>query len=226
MKAHYKIYVINLDRSKDRLEKMKIQFRELGLSFERVAAVDGSKLDEAQYHSENTFYKALQPNEMACYLSHVKCWHRILEDGVEHGIILEDDVAVDEHFASIIKKLSNESEKRDLDFVKFSHNKIHRKKATGHVPLTDNNHLTKLSPLPVGTLGQWVSNKAARELTAHHAIPKQPIDVFLRNEWLFSFTIYNVFPNIVRTAPGTVSTIAQDRTRSSSIQGIKKPFGS
>jgi glycosyl transferase family 25 len=35
------VYVINLDRSQDRLEKISLQLQELDFPFQRISAVDG-----------------------------------------------------------------------------------------------------------------------------------------------------------------------------------------
>ena len=43
-----KAYLINLDRSPERLAHFSAQARRAGLAFERIAAVDGRTLDEAQ----------------------------------------------------------------------------------------------------------------------------------------------------------------------------------
>lgn len=38
------VYLVNMDRSKERLEIMSQRLAALGINFERVPAVDGSKL--------------------------------------------------------------------------------------------------------------------------------------------------------------------------------------
>ena len=37
------MYLINLDRRKDRLSNMRLIFNELGVQFKRIAAIDGAK---------------------------------------------------------------------------------------------------------------------------------------------------------------------------------------
>ncbi|WP_206514723.1 glycosyltransferase family 25 protein, partial [Xanthomonas euvesicatoria] len=43
-----KSYLINMQRSGDRLQAMATRFQALGLPFERIAAVDGATLTPAQ----------------------------------------------------------------------------------------------------------------------------------------------------------------------------------
>lgn len=44
----FKIFVINLNESTERLERLKSEFERIGLDFERIPAVDGRKLSENQ----------------------------------------------------------------------------------------------------------------------------------------------------------------------------------
>jgi glycosyl transferase, family 25 len=46
MSARMKVFVINLDRSPDRLARIQIQSDQLGFDFERVRAVDGRTMSE------------------------------------------------------------------------------------------------------------------------------------------------------------------------------------
>ena len=42
-------YLINLDRSQDRLEYSKLEFERYGMDFTRIQAIDGLDLDIADY---------------------------------------------------------------------------------------------------------------------------------------------------------------------------------
>ncbi len=75
-----KVVVINLDRRKDRLEKVDAQLQELGITYERFSAVDAKALD-------------IDPIQ-ACKQSHI----RVLEDSVGKTLILEDDAYFMEGF--------------------------------------------------------------------------------------------------------------------------------
>jgi GR25 family glycosyltransferase involved in LPS biosynthesis len=75
-----KVVVINLDRRKDRLEKVDTQLQELGITYERFSAVDAKAL-------------GIDPIQ-ACKQSHI----RVLEDSVGKTLILEDDAYFMEGF--------------------------------------------------------------------------------------------------------------------------------
>jgi GR25 family glycosyltransferase involved in LPS biosynthesis len=75
-----KVVVINLDRRKDRLEKIDAQLQELGITYERFNAVDAKALD-------------IDPIQ-ACKQSHLQ----VLEKSVGKTLILEDDAYFMENF--------------------------------------------------------------------------------------------------------------------------------
>ena len=88
-------YVINLDRSPDRLEHFRLQAAKEGLEFQRIPAVDGSRLDKFTMDrllSISSGYRRPSPGEMGCYLSHRKAWTQLLHDKFSCGFIAEDDV--------------------------------------------------------------------------------------------------------------------------------------
>jgi len=75
-----KVVVINLDRRKDRLEKVDAQLQELGITYERFSAIDAKALD-------------IDPIQ-ACKQSHLQ----VLEESVGKTLILEDDAYFMEGF--------------------------------------------------------------------------------------------------------------------------------
>lgn len=97
-----KILLINLDRSKDRLEEQNIQFKRLGLTFERLSAVSIHDFSEADY--KKMAFGAQRPmkqSELACFLSHKKAWEYVLKLK-EPCVILEDDAVLVKDFNKIL----------------------------------------------------------------------------------------------------------------------------
>jgi glycosyl transferase family 25 len=88
------IYYLNLDHRTDRRTFIERELRLCGLEGERVAAVEPADLDpkllEAQ--SRRPSGQALAATELACTMSHRKAWQRMLDRGLPHSLILEDDV--------------------------------------------------------------------------------------------------------------------------------------
>lgn len=82
------VYLINLDRRGDRLQAIQKTFDRIGLSFIRIAAVDGMLMSQ----DERDWVYSLTPGEIGCYLSHKKCIELIAASQNEYGVVLEDDV--------------------------------------------------------------------------------------------------------------------------------------
>lgn len=94
------IYLINLDRSSDRLAHAEKEFAQKQLSFERFSAIDGKTLSEehiATIHANQKWFMPLLPNEIACYMSHMDVLrHFVSHSDNEYALICEDDIILDD----------------------------------------------------------------------------------------------------------------------------------
>ena len=70
-----KTYVINLNRSPERLEFMSNQLSHANISFEKIEAIDGKLFDFTNYYDEKLSQKLngilFSPGEKGCALSHI-----------------------------------------------------------------------------------------------------------------------------------------------------------
>lgn len=106
------IFVINLDRSADRMQAMAKRLDAQGLTYERFSGCDASKI-------EREFLAARYPNFLepfdrrkslaepllggiGCYISHVEASKLILERGLEAACIMEDDAEFDDGFSLFV----------------------------------------------------------------------------------------------------------------------------
>ena len=97
-----KAYLINLDRSPDRLAEADAQLRAAGVDYERVSAIDGRALGWAGLRGRvSRFRFALvhgrgpSPGMAASTLSHHEAFRRLLASGEGAALVLEDDVRLD-----------------------------------------------------------------------------------------------------------------------------------
>jgi len=91
------LYVINLDRSTDRLEHIRTVFGAFDLAFTRVAAIDGANLSEEEFAllaRKCQWYKALTRAEVGCLLSHRRCLHLAMRSEAPYTAIFEDDITL------------------------------------------------------------------------------------------------------------------------------------
>lgn len=87
-----RVYVINLDRHRDRLIHMQAELD--GIAFERIPAIDGSKNPPT--------VKGLTRFELACLESHRTAWREFLAGAESHACFLEDDLHVRPGFAALL----------------------------------------------------------------------------------------------------------------------------
>jgi glycosyl transferase family 25 len=95
-----RLYLINLARRPDRLTAMLRQAVPLGLSLERVEAVDAAREDPGAvdgWFAPDSVNAGgplgeIPRGDKACLLSHRRAWELFLAGGDGHGVFLEDDV--------------------------------------------------------------------------------------------------------------------------------------
>ena len=90
----HETYLINLKQSTDRLMTMQGFLSQFGVDYERVEAVDAKVLPDEIYATVTApnieYPHQLRPGEIACFLSHRKCWQKLIESDKDWGLILED----------------------------------------------------------------------------------------------------------------------------------------
>ena len=114
----FKVFVINLDKSTERLERLKSEFERIGLDFERIPAVDGRKLSDNQilkhyspeFNRKNYFVPLSKP-EIGLYMSHLRACEKIISEKLDFGIILEDDIVLKDGFQVIPQVLGSLNKK-------------------------------------------------------------------------------------------------------------------
>lgn len=118
-------YVINLADNTARLKAVTQALDAQGIGFERIDAVNGWKLSEAEiakaYDASRNASEGRQPlvpAEIGCYLSHIAAWRRIASGEADGGFIFEDDFAATDALSSVMSALSDD-ERGDWDMVKL-----------------------------------------------------------------------------------------------------------
>ena len=103
------IIVINLDRSIDRRKSIESQMKKHSLDFEFFKAVDKNALSESQmaaYDREEAlkdFGSELTTGEIACALSHIGVWDKMVRENIPKAIIFEDDIVINDDTVEIFK---------------------------------------------------------------------------------------------------------------------------
>lgn len=122
-KQNIPILLLNLKRDQNRRLFMQEQLHALNVDYEIVEGIDGRQLSEkdlssySQWAAINSCGRKLSGGEIGCALSHAKIWEKVVKEGMEEALVLEDDVKLS---PSILKVLENKSKfPSDYEFINF-----------------------------------------------------------------------------------------------------------
>ena len=203
-------YLINLDGSDERLAAATAQLQEHGITFERIAAVDGRKfiVDELPNYDKSRALRYmgrdLVGGEFGCYMSHMKCAEAFLASDAEITIVLEDDMQCQGNFLpAILEAVQWLQSNGRADWQVFNFGNQKMKLATALLPLTSTPScsLQHAHYFPMTTTGVVWSRAGAtaflRETQAHGIFA--PVDNFLRYWQTRTNKGYCFWPPLVST---------------------------
>ena len=215
------IFIINLDRSPERMAASERLMSEAGLTFERVPACDWRSLSQADIHRyvscrpPRFAKRPVQPVEVACFLSHLTIWQRIAVGNSPGAFVFEDDFELASRCSEILSLIS--SRKPDWDMLKLYSNKA--KTLTESAPLIGNYRVGNSKKLPMATLAYAITKPAAGRL-ANMAIPiGRPVDLFLKHWWEHSLCIKVMMPPPVQRRSDHLATSEIDPVRNKMARG-------
>ncbi|MEL6504015.1 MAG: glycosyltransferase family 25 protein [Pseudomonadota bacterium] len=215
-------FVINLDRSPDRLAVQRDQFDRLGLTFTRVPAVDGKTLLPDLKGLNRRGYdfrhgKSIHPNELGCYLSHYRAIETFMASGADHGVILEDDAGLTDDAPAVLCALIDAAQAWDVVNLNGRHKGQpvrQRKLSTGH-------DLVCYLFRRTGSAGYLINRKAGAAYLEKLLPMKVPYDHEYDRAWVYGFRYRGVQPVIVEGMTGAESTIGYETAPPGS--NVKKP---
>ncbi|CAG4943098.1 unnamed protein product [Colias eurytheme] len=199
------IFMINLERRKERRLLMEASFKELGLNVTLFKAIDGKKMsneDVLKYNIkllpnyEDPYHKRpMKAGEIGCFLSHYEIWKKIVENNYETALILEDDIHFVPFFRQKFLRMLDEIKDIEWDLVY-----IGRKILLDSEEQRVTQHTTR--PLySYWTLGYVLRLSGARKLIDAEPLAKLlPVDEYLpimfdehpTHEWSKHFPVRNL----------------------------------
>ncbi|MEQ9945037.1 glycosyltransferase family 25 protein [Pectobacterium aroidearum] len=108
-----KVFVINLEKDKEKKTKIESECRKAGLDYEIISAVDGKALNDNELKSKTHPISAnyLSKGEIGCVLSHQKIYKKIIDANIDYALILEDDVELSQEINPFLKDFLNSKNK-------------------------------------------------------------------------------------------------------------------
>lgn len=216
------VYVLNLDRSPDRLVAVQRSAAEFGIEVIRVAAVDGSALTPQQEAEidmrrfERFCGKKVLAAEIGCYLSHLKALEIIADGADDFAVIIEDDVQFTSDFAAFLSDLGGT---KGWDLVKLVNHRT-----SGFIKYLSMGENFALGRCLHGSLGSSaayaVRREAAKNLLKSLRPMVVPVDVELERGWANGAAVFTTDKPVVRLS-AVASTIV---VRNVSYKAMKFPF--
>jgi glycosyl transferase family 25 len=163
------ILLINLARRADRLAWMKAQLAEQGLAFRRIEAVDG-----AGFPPMADFRGPMTNGEIACHLSHRRCWELLVKSGEAYALVLEDDLVLSPRTATILARPDLVPDGADLVRLETRRNEIGIRGAS-HT-LDGDVSVHRMVTAHLGAAAYILSRSCAERLLAMDLSESTPVD--------------------------------------------------
>jgi glycosyl transferase family 25 len=189
------IFVINLDRSPERLAFMRAQADRIGLKFERVSGIDGARalpqwLSSRFLSETGEIRSRMSSGEVGCYASHLVTFAAMIERKIKAAVVLEDDVTLDADFLRAAQA-AIAAAPEGWDCIHLSTR--FKNPCFPVADLEGQRKLVRFSRMPAGSAAYAISFEGASKLLAP-GLRTRPFDMEFRYAWLADLDIFGVYP--------------------------------
>ena len=219
-----RIYVINLDRSRERWERLREQAVRYDLNVVRVAAIDGAKIpegDRIDFQPQQFVYhngRKLLAGEYGCYRSHLLALQQFIDSGDKMAIIMEDDVELNERL--VPRALSAMDSVCGARLVKLVNHRL-----VGFKPMSEtaeNDTVGRCMHGPQGSAACYIVNRAAAKRLLVTLKPMLlPYDVALERGWSTGVETFATLENLADFSPHRADTTIGKRVH---YRAVKRHF--
>jgi glycosyl transferase family 25 len=210
-----KLIIINLEKSKERLNRISNSLNKLKLSFERFNAIDGYSLTHEEIQNNTTFIGRnflCNRGIIGCSLSHLNIWKKFIESEDELICICEDDSQFNENFKIIYDNIHNIYQKLNFDFLNLNCGGI---TYSFHKTIKINNFIFQKPFFPTLFTCYILSKKGAKKLVNHLKNVTYHID--------FDIACYNLTNNFEYyslSSPNILENTCEDSTINGNMLGL------
>lgn len=188
--------VISLDSASERREHIKNEFGKHSLSYEFF---DALRPDQAKEYAERLNINresSLTPTELACMMSHVAVWEKIIEAELPYATVFEDDVFLGEDAESLLTNSNWIQPDWNIIKIEAFSKKAYLSSKTYNI-LPNKRELAILEGKNLGAAGYILSLQGAKlflDFILTH--PAQPVDRMIFSDFIVSQDepIYQMLP--------------------------------
>ncbi|MEP2470662.1 glycosyltransferase family 25 protein [Roseobacter sp.] len=208
-----KAYIIHLQSATQRKENIDLMRTKLPRA-SVVEAIDATTLDAStqrlhykRFASWPPYPFAMRTSEIACFLSHRKCWQIIADGDAPYALVLEDDVAF---VPSVFDRALAKAEEMAAEtcFIRLE-------RCKNDPDETIQPHIIKPKFAGHGMQTQLVGRETAKHLLRVTEVFDRPVDTILQMPWLSKQTLMEVVPSGIKEISDALggSTIATRKSR-------------
>jgi len=207
------------------------------LQYHFIEAINGKNLNQKTickvYDKTKTIQhigRELAYSEIGCALSHISIYKKIIDEGIDKAIILEDDIFIQEEYLSILDSLNTFPNNWELILLGHHRgsNKYKKIKPSfwDQTKITPKHKLVRPVQLAFGSYGYLLNYKGAKRLLKELSTFNKPIDHYTGDEE--HINMYAILPSIIKLnhSLNMKSNIEKDRKEMEYIyqgeQSIKK----
>ena len=177
-----RVLLINLDRSPERLAEFGAEAAGCGLAFERLPAIDGRALTDAEIAAlvdPNFRFQPMGRGEAGIFLSHREAW-RIAAAGPDRWTaVMEDDVRLADDVPALLAAI--EEIDPDAGIIRLETTQRRVLVDVDAVALTPERALHRMRSWHGGTAAYAIHHNAVADLLARSERVSDPLD-----QWLFN----------------------------------------
>lgn len=206
MKTNMPIFVVNLQHDHDKKIHMEKILDSLDLKFEFIAAVYGKDLTQLQVDevydeclSQAVFGRGLSLGELGCALSHLSIYQKMVNEGIETALILEDDVDISDDIHDIFKSTEQFPKNWELMLCGYYSETATEKASLSSFwekrYVTSSHQSVRLVEIAYGTHGYIINHRGAKRLLKTLKTITKPIDHYTGSEHYLN--MYALTPRII-----------------------------
>jgi len=215
-----RFFVVNLKRVATRRNYIEQHVKDLALpNVEFIDAVDGKTMSEKESNAlhDRTWARKwvkrpLVRTEIACTLSHLKCYERIIDESLKGAIVLEDDARLSTNIHEVVSALENSNYFHNgvllLNWVQV----ISR---TPVLTLSEEYHVHGAFGNVIHSHAYYLSRSAAHKLLTFHQPVKTPMDSWRHYADQGLISLFALAPALASVTSNHLATssIAEERAR-------------
>lgn len=144
-----------------------------GTRIEAVTPADIGDEDARLYCSEGPTF--LRKNELACTLSHERCWQTMLDLGADRALVFEDDVQLSARLPAFLESV----DRVDAELIRIDALGNTIRVYPVHASTPDGISLRRFRSTTIGAAGYIITESAARKFLGHPEFRRRAIDLVI-----------------------------------------------